>query len=71
MKVRGINIVIKPDGSIQIVYTGFKGDACFEEAKRLYDVLRALGVDVEIVKTEKTSEAYNTTRASSKVVNHV
>jgi len=56
--LRTVELVVNPDGSVKVTYQGYKGDQCFEEAKRIYEQLRALGVEVKVEKTIPTSEAY-------------
>ena len=67
--MRAVDVIINPDGSVKVSYSGFKGEACFLEAKRIYEKLKALGVDVKIERTERTTEAYATEK--TKVFNHV
>ena len=67
--MKAVDVIINPDGSVKVSYSGFKGEACFLEAKRIYEKLKALGVDVKIERTERTAEAYATER--TKVLNHV
>ena len=67
--MKEVEVIINPDGSVKVSYSGFKGEACFLEAKRIYEKLKALGVDVKIEKTERTAEAYVTEK--TKVFNHV
>ena len=67
--MRAVDVIINPDGSVKVSYSGFKGEACFLEAKRIYERLKALGVDVKIERTERTAEAYATEK--TKVFNHV
>ena len=69
MVMRAVDVIINPDGSVKVSYSGFKGEACFLEAKRIYEKLKALGVDVKIERTERTAEAYATEK--TKVLNHV
>lgn len=58
--MRKVTIEIDEDGKLKIRYLGFKGEACFEEAKKLIALLKAFGVDVNIEKVEKTEEYYIT-----------
>ena len=67
--MRAVDVIINPDGSVKVSYSGFKGEACFLEAKRIYEKLKALGVDVKIERIERTAEAYVTEK--TKVLNHV
>ena len=67
--MRAVDVIINPDGRVKVSYSGFKGEACFLEAKRIYEKLKALGVDVKIERTERTAEAYATEK--TKVFNHV
>ena len=67
--MKAVDVIINPDGSVKVSYSGFKGEACFLEAKRIYEKLKALGVNVKIEKVERTAEAYATEK--TKVFNHV
>lgn len=60
-----VRIIIKKDGSIEILYQGFQGEQCFIEAQRIYNQLKALGVNVEIKQIKKTQEYY--TREGEKI----
>jgi hypothetical protein len=53
---KGIKVIIKDDGSVQIDYSGFQGSECFREAERLYQALKKLGIEVNIKQiTPKTA----------------
>ena len=52
--MRSIEVIVEKDGTYKIRYDGFKGKACFQEAKRLYEVLKSLGLDVKIEETVPT-----------------
>jgi len=69
--MKEVDVIINPDGSVKVSYSGFGGGACFEEAKRIYERLKALGVNVSIEKVTPTAEYYVSATAKSKVVNHV
>jgi menaquinone-dependent protoporphyrinogen IX oxidase len=52
-----ILVEIEKNGKITIKYLGFQGDACYIEAKRLYEKLREQGLDVEIKQIIPTTQA--------------
>ncbi|MGC9069450.1 MAG: hypothetical protein ACP5IZ_10850 [Thermoprotei archaeon] len=52
--MKKIEIMIDENG-MKIIYDGFIGDECFIEAKKLYEKLSQLGVDVTIITTQKTT----------------
>lgn len=56
--MRGIEVVVGKGGKVVIRYYGFVGDACFEEASRLYQKLKEKGVDVAIEQVIPTEEYY-------------
>jgi hypothetical protein len=58
--MREIRIEIDSSGKVKILYQGFQGEACFEEAKKLYALLKARGVDVSIEQVLPTQEYYQT-----------
>ena len=68
VKMREIEVVINEDGSVKILYKGFRGGACFEEAKKLYQQLKSLGVNVKIEQVVPTQEAYQTTTSKTREV---
>ena len=59
--MREIIVEIDKDGSVKIRYQGFVGGQCFEEAKRLYEILKKQGLDVKIEQVVPTQEYYATT----------
>jgi len=65
MKMKNIKITINENGKVKIEYSGFQGSECFIEAKKLYEQLKALGVDVEIQETQVTQEFYKTQARSN------
>lgn len=67
--MKTVEVLVKPDGSVKVTYNGFVGEACFEEAKKVYERLKSYGVDVKIESVERTAEAYVTQK--QKVVNRV
>ncbi len=58
--MRKVIIEIDENGKLKILYRGFKGQACFEETKKLITLLKSSGIDVDIEKIEKTDEFYIT-----------
>jgi len=56
--MRRVTIEVDENGRLKILYSGFRGEACFEEAKKLLAMLRSSGVDVDVEKVEKTEEFY-------------
>ncbi|MEM1554350.1 MAG: hypothetical protein QXU09_03815 [Thermoproteota archaeon] len=56
--MRRVTIEVTEDGKLRVLYQGFKGEACFEEAKKLLALLKSSGVDVDVEKVEKTEEFY-------------
>jgi len=65
--MREIRVEIDRDGKVRILYQGFAGGECFEEARRLYALLKAQGLDVTIEQVTPTQEYY-TTQARAKGV---
>ena len=68
MKMHEIIVEIDKGGKVRILYKGFKGGACFDEAKRLYEALKAQGVEVTIEQVVPTQELYETTQERERVV---
>ncbi|RSN75429.1 DUF2997 domain-containing protein [Candidatus Methanodesulfokora washburnensis] len=62
--MREIKVEIDENGKVKILYSGFAGGACFEEAKKLYTLLKAQGLDVTIEATQVTPEFYSTASAA-------
>jgi len=60
--LKKLDLLIKPDGSIQILTSGYEGEACLRETEELLKRMKSLGLDVETTKIEKTAEA---TKAST------
>jgi len=56
--MKNIKVIIDKDGRVRIEYSGFQGSECFIEAKKLYEQLKSLGVNVEIQETQVTQEFY-------------
>jgi len=56
--MKEIKVEIDKDGKVKILYQGFVGNQCFEEAKRLYNLLKSKGVDVSIEQITPTQEYY-------------
>jgi len=65
--MKTVEIIVKPDGSVKVTYEGFQGQACFQEARRIYAQLRRLGVDVEVEKVLPTT--LEATASKTKVTN--
>jgi len=65
MKMKNIKITINENGKVKIEYSGFQGSECFIEAKKLYEQMKALGLDVEIQATQPTQEFYKTQARSN------
>jgi len=59
-----VKVLIKKDGSVEIDWSGFIGGECFQEAMKLYQQLKALGVNVTIKQVIPKPEAYQTTQIS-------
>lgn len=66
--MREIRIEIDEGGKVRILYQGFAGEACFEEARRLYALLKAQGLDVTIEQVTPTQEYYTSAQARAKVM---
>lgn len=45
---RKLQVVIDKNGKIVESFSGFKGGTCYEEAQKLRDNLRELGVELEL-----------------------
>ena len=45
---KGVSIRIKSGGKVEVEWEGFRGQACYLEAQKLYALLKNKGVDVEI-----------------------
>jgi arylamine N-acetyltransferase len=56
--LREIRVEIDENGRVKILYQGFWGGACFEEAQRLYALLKAQGLEVTIEQVVPTQEYY-------------
>lgn len=56
--MKEIRVEIDENGKVKILYQGFQGGACFEEAKRLYALLKAQGLEVTIEQVVPTQEYY-------------
>ena len=60
--MKKLDLLIKPDGSIQILTSGYDGEACLRETEEFLKRMKSLGLDVETTKIERTAEA---TKAST------
>jgi hypothetical protein len=65
--MREVRVEIDRDGKIRILYQGFQGDACFEEARRLYVFLKAQGLEVSVEQVMPTQEYYTTAQKTKEV----
>jgi hypothetical protein len=66
--MKEIRIEIDSNGKVKILYQGFQGSQCFEEAKKLYTLLKAKGIDVSIEQVLPTQEYYQTQITKQKEV---
>jgi len=66
--MKEVRVEIDKDGRLKVLYSGFAGNACFEEARKLYAQLKALGIDVTIEQITPTQEYYVQVRAQAKEV---
>jgi arylamine N-acetyltransferase len=66
--MREVRVEIDRDGKVKVLYSGFSGGACFEEAKRLYALLKAQGLDVSIEQVAPTQEYYVAAQARAREV---
>jgi len=66
--MKEVIIIVEKNGKITIRFQGYYGDACFQEAEKIYQKLKQLGADVKIEQTIKTPEAYVRQEAKSRVV---
>ena len=62
--MKKLDLLIKSDGSIQILTSGYEGEACLRETEELLKKMKSLGLDVETTKIEKTAEAIKTVTGS-------
>ena len=56
--MKEIIIEINKNGKIKVLYKGFQGNLCFEEAKKLYQLLKNQGIDISIEQITPTQEYY-------------
>jgi len=56
--MREVRIEIDREGRVRVLYSGFVGSECFNEAKKLYNQLKALGLEVSIEQVMPTQEYY-------------
>lgn len=56
MPGKSIQIEIDGDNPLKISYEGFVGNSCFAEADRIRAAMSALGLDVEVVKVDRTKD---------------
>lgn len=55
--VRQVEVWIDEQGQLRFEFTGFPGDACFEEAERLQRLLARLGVHLDVEEIIRKSQA--------------
>lgn len=65
--MREIVVEVDKDGRVKVLYRGFAGRECFEEAERLYKLLRAQGLEVAIEYIVPTQEYYARTKGKEVV----
>jgi len=58
--MKEIIVEIDPDGRATIATKGFRGSSCLAEIEKLKARLKALGVEVDVEKQERTPEFYQT-----------
>lgn len=63
--MRTVKAIIEADGSVRVEYNGFTGKTCLQEAKKIYEKLKALGVDVNITKTVEQETTQTSTKVST------
>jgi hypothetical protein len=68
--MRVIRVEVSGDG-VRILYQGFEGEECFEEASRLYALLRQYGVFASVLQSQPTDEYYAAYNKSKGVVRGV
>jgi hypothetical protein len=68
--MRVIRVEVSGDG-VRVLYQGFEGEECFEEAGRLYALLRQYGVFVNVLQSQPTDEYYAASNKSKGVVRGV
>ena len=66
--MREIRVEVDANGKVRILYSGFQGGACFEEAKKLYALLKSKGVEVSLERVTPTQEYYQTTQQKAREV---
>jgi hypothetical protein len=62
MSAREVWVEVGADGKVKVLYRGFVGDECFREAQRIYDALKAQGVEVALEQVVPTQEYYQEQR---------
>jgi ketol-acid reductoisomerase len=55
---REVWVEIDREGKVKILYRGFVGDECFKEAQRIYELLKAQGVEVTVEQVVPTQEYF-------------
>lgn len=64
-----VKVILKNDGkSIGVSFAGYQGDSCFDEADKIKARLKALGIEMEVLEVELTSENSSTTVGAKKTV---
>lgn len=58
--MREVLVEIDQDGRATITTKGFRGPSCLAEIEKLKARLKALGVEVDVERQEKTPEFYQT-----------
>ena len=58
VSAREVWVEVGADGKVRVLYRGFAGDECFREAQRIYELLKAQGVEVTVEQVVPTQEYY-------------
>lgn len=51
-----VKVEVDNEGKTKILYDGFAGEACFQEAQKLLAQLKAFGVDVKVEEVRRTAD---------------
>jgi type 1 glutamine amidotransferase len=62
VSAREVWVEVGADGKVRVLYRGFAGDECFREAQRIYELLKAQGVEVTVEQVVPTQEYYQEQR---------
>jgi len=56
--MREIKTLIKPDGTVTLETSGFKGKACEENTNKILKDLEELGISMQVKKDKRKAEYY-------------